>query len=246
VQETGAQGLRSSSSITSSTSNYSISSYDTAPSSLERSNSTAGLIPSHKVGHRRSGNVSPSSSISSSSKRSPLSTMRTVENPELAIRPDLRFFSVPSSPPPPQRRQRYLRIPRKRLMPQTHDMQQKSAPFVPQFKVQDLSYPRNSIKDLPSQRGSSSATNLSRLPGPSFMGNLPQNYKPNEGHETAIEAHTLKIEESVRKSFEQKEALRSIEAELVEQLGLTGKKSSMMRSIAPSLQKNDAAEFVSS
>ncbi|KAM0129379.1 hypothetical protein ACHAP3_007884 [Botrytis cinerea] len=76
---------------------HSISGCNTCSTCAHPNTKQANNFLSHRVGRQR--NVTPSSSIIDVSMRSPLSTMRTAESPEIAIKPDVALVptSVPSS-----------------------------------------------------------------------------------------------------------------------------------------------------
>ncbi|CAG8956375.1 hypothetical protein HYFRA_00003757 [Hymenoscyphus fraxineus] len=65
-------------------------------SHVSSNRSSQGSLPRHQ---KRARVVSPSSSINNHNKRSPLSTMRSVEYPDILVRPDLKYCP-PNIPPP--------------------------------------------------------------------------------------------------------------------------------------------------
>ncbi|KAH8592824.1 hypothetical protein B0O99DRAFT_689374 [Bisporella sp. PMI_857] len=144
--------------------------------------------------------ITPSSSISDRSRRSPLSTMRSADCPEVAVRPTLRY-TPPCIPPPHQwRLSRTASMSQLVSVADVHTLQRRASNVELPVRF------RRTSKELPPIPGAQMSKSRRNTTGSSKR--VPQAYVYSY-HEQELEDHIRKIEASIARTHSQRQLART-------------------------------------
>lgn len=145
--------------------------------------------------------VTPSSSISNLSRRSPLSTMRSADRPEIAIRPSLRY--TPPIIPPPHEWNNSRTASISQLIPvaDIYTLQRRSSNMERPARLRGPGKELPPIPGSPPQRMRRNTVGYSRR--------IPQ-YDLRSYHERELEDHLRKIETSIARRRSQHQLVKTV------------------------------------
>ena len=198
ISESSYGSRRSSSAYARSSSGYARSSTVSGYASNSDRESNPRRTPSQRPYLQRS--VTPSSSISNISRRSPLSTMRSADRPGIAIRPSLRY--TPPIIPPPHEWNHSRTASISQLLPvaDNNNLQRRFSNMERPARREDQR------KELPPIPGSPPHRMRRNIVGSSRR--MPRN-NLNSYHERELEDHLRKIETSIARSRSQRQLART-------------------------------------